>query len=92
MTEDSKCLNPNRLTCYQFQTRLPELIGSEEDLAAHPHLDQCPICGSLLADLERISEAAQMLFPIAEPSEGVWEKIESAIEEERCCLEPEDEG
>ena len=91
MTEDTKCLNPKSLTCYQFQTRLPELIGSEENLTAHPHLDQCPICGALLADLESISEAAHLLFPIAEPSEGVWEQIESAIEEEKGRLEPEDE-
>jgi hypothetical protein len=91
MTEKSKCLNPKSLTCYQFQTRLPELIGSEKDLAAHSHLDQCPICGALLEDLESISEAARLLFPIAEPPDDLWKQIESAIEEEKGRLEPEDE-
>jgi hypothetical protein len=86
MTED-----PRALTCYQFQTLLPELISPGTNLAAHPHIEQCPICGALLDDLESISEAARLLFPIAEPSEGVWEQIESAIEEEKGCLEPEDE-
>jgi hypothetical protein len=91
MTEDTKCLNPKSLTCDQFQTRLPELIGSEENLTAHPHLHPCPICGALLADLVSITQAAHMLFPIAEPSESVWVQIESAIEEEKGCLDPEDE-
>jgi hypothetical protein len=38
-----------------------------------------------------ITQAAHMLFPIAEPSESVWVQIESAIEEEKGCLDPEDE-
>jgi hypothetical protein len=87
MTED-----PRALSCNQFQTLLPDLISSGKNIATHPHIEQCPICGALLDDLESISEAAHLLFPVAEPSEVVWVQIESAIEEEKGRLEPEDEA
>jgi len=80
------------LTCHQYQALLPKLISSGENFAAHPHINECPICGALLADLVSITQAAHLLFPIAEPSESVWEQIESAIEEEKGCLEPEYEA
>jgi hypothetical protein len=67
------------MTCEQFQAQLPELIGFGEVLANHPHLQQCPRCQALLADLETIAEAARQLLPIVEPPEEVWEHIESAI-------------
>jgi len=77
MTED-----PNNLSCPAFQARLPELIGSGENVAAHPHLQSCELCRALLADLMTIAEAARQLFPIVEPPDRLWEQIESAIKEE----------
>lgn len=77
MTGDS-----NNHNCVEFQAHLPELIASGEDIAAHPHLQSCTLCRALLADLETIAEAARQLFPSAEPSEQVWEQIESAIKKE----------
>ena len=77
MTEDA-----NDLSCAAFQARLPDLIGSGENIAAHPHLQSCELCRALLADLMTIAEAARQLFPIVEPPDRLWEQIESAIRNE----------
>ena len=82
MTED-----PKNLTCAEFQSQLPELIGSGVDIADHPHLQSCELCSSLLADLETIAEAARQLFPVMEPPDELWEHIESAIKEENAGSE-----
>lgn len=84
MTDDARSM-----TCRQFQARLPELIGSREDLAAVPHLQNCPLCRALLSDLETIADAARELFPIEEPPDAVWEQIESALWSEGGPSEPE---
>ena len=78
MSEDA-----NNLSCAAFQARLPELIGSGENVAAHPHLQSCELCRALLADLMTIAEAARQLFPIVEPPDRLWEQIESAIRNEQ---------
>lgn len=78
MTEDTSNLN-----CAEFQARLPELIGSGENIAADPHLQSCELCRALLADLVTIAEAARQLFPTAEPPDRLWEQIESAIRNEK---------
>jgi len=77
MTDDRK-----NLSCAAFQAQLPELIGSGENVAAHPHFQSCELCRALLADLETIAEAARQLFPIVEPPGELWEQIESAIKNE----------
>ncbi|HWG21931.1 MAG TPA: hypothetical protein VG225_15480 [Terracidiphilus sp.] len=74
--------NPNNMTCEEFQAHMPELIGSGENAAAHPHVQNCALCRALLADLETIAEAARSLFPVEDPPEHLWEQIESAIKHE----------
>jgi hypothetical protein len=86
MTEDA-----NPLTCHEFQTQLPEMIGSGESLAAHAHLQHCALCRALLADLETIAEAARLIFPIVEPPDNVWKQIESALKKEKGVIEPDEE-
>jgi hypothetical protein len=78
MTEELK-----NMTCAEFQSQLPELIGSGADIADHPHLQTCELCTALLADLETIADAARQLFPVVEPPDDLWEHIESAIKEEK---------
>lgn len=70
------------LTCAEFQAQLPELIGSGEDISNHPHAQSCELCGSFLAELQTIAEAARQLFPVEEPSDKLWDQIESAIKSE----------
>ena len=72
----------NKMSCAEFQTQLPELIGSGENVSAHPHIQNCELCRALLADLETIAEAARQLFPAVEPPDDLWEHIESAIQGE----------
>ncbi len=81
----------NTLTCQKFQARLPEMIGSCEDLAADPHLRSCPLCRALLSDLETIAEAARELFPTVEPPDTVWDQIESALRNQKGPRELEGE-
>lgn len=75
--------NRNTLSCVEFQAQMAELIGTGEDLAAHPHLKDCEDCRALLADLQTIADAARQLFPSVEPPDEVWEHIESAIKQEK---------
>jgi hypothetical protein len=75
--------NIRNLSCAEFQAQLPELIGSGANISEHEHLHSCENCRALLADLETIAEAARQLFPIVEPSEGLWEQIESAMKHEK---------
>jgi hypothetical protein len=85
MTEEA-----NPLTCYEFQAKLPEMIGSGESLAAHAHLQHCALCRALLSDLETIAEAARLIFPIVGPPDNVWKQIESAIKKEKGVIEPDE--
>lgn len=77
MTQD-----PNKMTCEEFQSHMPELIGSGEDASAHPHVRNCALCRALLSDLETIAEAARQLFPVEDPPDHLWDKLESAIRQE----------
>jgi predicted anti-sigma-YlaC factor YlaD len=72
----------NKLHCEEFQAQLPDLIGSGEKIADHPHLQSCNLCRALLADLDAIAQAARQLFPVEEPPDALWEHIESAIVQE----------
>jgi hypothetical protein len=69
----------NTMSCAEFQAQLPNLIGSTENIAEHPHLQGCQLCRALLADLDAIAQAARQLFPIEEPPDALWQHIESAI-------------
>jgi len=74
--------NRNSMTCEEFQQQLPELIGSGADAAAHPHVQSCELCRTFLAELEAIAAAARELFPIEDPPDRVWDKIQIGIQEE----------
>ena len=75
-------MDPGEMSCAEFQALLPELIGSGEDLAGHPHLKNCEFCRALLSDLETIAAAARQLLPVEEPPDRLWEQIEMAIRNE----------
>jgi hypothetical protein len=72
----------NNMSCEDFQAQMPELIGSGEDVSQHPHVQNCALCRALLNDLETIAEAARQLFPVEDPPDTLWEKLESAIKQE----------
>ena len=74
--------DPRNMTCEEFQSRMPDLIGAGEDAFAHPHVQSCALCRALLNDLETIAEAARQLFPVEDPPDRLWEQIETAIKQE----------
>jgi len=75
----------NILSCHEFQARLPELIGTGEKIASHPHIRSCELCRALLSDLDAIASAARQLFPVEEPPDDLWNEIESAIGREEAA-------
>ena len=83
MTENRK-----DMSCEEFQSHLPELIGAGVDVSSHPHVLGCELCRALLADLETIAAAARELFPVEDPSDRVWQQIQSAIQEEEGKASP----
>jgi hypothetical protein len=70
------------MNCAEFQDRLPELFESQADLGSEEHLKTCENCSALVRDLEYIAQQAKLLLPIHDPSPGVWDKIERAIQQE----------
>jgi hypothetical protein len=74
--------DPKSMSCEEFQEQLAELIGSGADIENHPHLKTCELCRAFLAELETIAEAARQLFPIQQPEDALWDRIESAIRRE----------
>lgn len=70
------------MTCAEFQKVLPLIIdggGSEEQ---QQHLETCPVCSDLVADLRYIAECAKLLVPMEDPSPRVWHGIEKGLERE----------
>lgn len=80
-------IEPQFMTCQEFQEQMAELIGSGEDLKNHPHLLACATCRALLADLQTIADAARQLFPVDPPDENLWQRIELAIQKENGSLD-----
>jgi len=74
--------DPQNLSCTEFQSLLPELIGSGQNVSQHPHVRSCDLCRTLLSDLETIAEAARQLLASVEPPDNLWRQIESAIQKE----------
>lgn len=68
------------MTCAEFQKVLPFIIdggGSEEE---QKHLETCPVCADLVADLRYIAECAKLLVPMEDPSPRVWNGIQQSLE------------
>ena len=74
--------NRTTMTCAEFQDQLPDLFESHSDLSAEEHLKTCENCAALVRDLQYIAQQAKLLLPIHDPSPGVWEKIDAAIQRE----------
>jgi hypothetical protein len=70
------------MNCAQFQEILPEVIDGSRDAEQEAHLRSCPICSSLVADLNSITEEARQLQEFADPAPRVWNSIEIALRQE----------
>jgi len=76
------------MNCAQFQQILPEDIDGDRNAEQQAHLRSCPICSSLMADLNLIVAEAPGLQALAEPSPRVWNSIEIALRQEGLIREP----
>ena len=71
------------MTCAEFQKVLPFIIDSGGSAEEEAHLQSCPVCSDLVADLKYIAEQAKLLVPMVEPSPKVWNGIQTTLERER---------
>lgn len=69
-------------SCREVQEQLSlfsdGLLDPEEHAAIRQHVRQCPDCGGVLADLERIVTTARQLGPVA-PPEHVWLQVAGSV-------------
>lgn len=71
------------MTCAEFQKVLPFIIDSGGGTAEEEaHLQTCPVCKDLVADLKYIAEQAKLLVPMVDPSPKVWSGIQLSLERE----------
>lgn len=81
--------NFDTMTVAEFEQYLPELFAnSNGSVSTDPRLkcflEKNPDCAALVHDLETIAEHAKSLFaPDYEPSDTVWNKIQSKLKEEQ---------
>ena len=90
------------MNCAQFQEILPEVIDGGRNAEQEAHLQTCPVCSGLVADLNLITSEAPQLQEFADPAPRVWNSIEIALRQEglireprsgrRCCRRSSDAG
>jgi hypothetical protein len=76
------------MNCTQFQEILPEVIDGGRNAEQEAHLQSCPVCSSLITDLNLIVAEARGLREFAEPAPRVWNSIELALRQEGLIREP----
>jgi len=76
------------MTCEEFVRVLPEL-GSGHNIEQEEHLESCPACSDLVADLRAISQQARHLQGSEEPSPWLWNSIEVALRQEGLIRQPQ---
>jgi len=76
------------MNCEQFQEILPEVIDGGRNVEQETHLQSCPVCSGLVADLSLISQEARQLQEFADPAPRVWNAIEIALRREGLIREP----
>jgi pyruvate-formate lyase-activating enzyme len=76
------------MTCAEFQAALPFIIDSGGTAEHRAHLESCPVCRDLVADLKYIAEVAKLLVPMEDPPERVWESIQRGLEQEELPARP----
>jgi hypothetical protein len=76
------------MNCAEFQELLPEVLEGVRTAQQESHLKSCPVCSSLVADLDLIAREARQLQEVAEPSPRVWNSIEITLRQEGIIRDP----
>ena len=77
------------MNCAQFQEILPEVFDGGRNAEQEAHLQSCPMCSGLVADLNLIVGEAPQLQEFADPAPRVWNSIEIALRQEGLIREPD---
>lgn len=67
------------MTCAELEHVLPEIVDGRRSAEQEAHLRSCPVCASVVADLNVISENARVLQASEEPSPRVWSSIAATV-------------
>jgi hypothetical protein len=76
------------MTCIEFQEALPHIIDSGGGPEHKAHLESCPVCSDLVADLKYIAGQAKLLVPMEDPPKRVWNGIRRSLEREGLVTRP----
>ena len=83
-TQNTNGTEPNfdTMTPAEFEQHLPDLFAAgavSADPRLQSFLSRNPDCAALVRDLEAIASAAMNLFPVQEPSDALWGKIQAEL-------------
>jgi hypothetical protein len=76
------------MNCAKFQEVLPEIFEGDRTAEQESHLNSCPACSGLVADLDLIGREARQLQEVAEPNPRVWNFIEITLRQEGIIRDP----
>lgn len=76
------------MNCAEFQEILPEVFDIGRSAEQELHLNSCPVCSGLVAELDLIANEARQLQEVSEPNPRVWASIEIALRQEGIIHEP----
>ena len=70
------------MDCVGFERGLPECVEGIPTPEQQAHLNSCPTCSGLLADLNAIASQGRLLSDVDEPSPAVWNALEVRLRSE----------
>jgi hypothetical protein len=77
------------MNCAEFQEILPDVIDGGRNAEQEAHFQSCPVCSSLVADLNLIAGEARQLQEFGDPAPRVWNSIEIALRQEGLIRDPQ---
>jgi hypothetical protein len=77
------------MTCVEFERDLPDLLDGLRSPELQAHLNSCPFCSGLVADLNFIASQAPQLQEAEEPSPRVWNALEAQLRHEGLIRDPQ---
>ena len=79
------------MNCVEFERNLPEFMEGSHTPDQQAHVDSCPVCASLLAELNLVSTQVATLSATEEPSPALWYSIEAQLRAEGLIRDPKPE-
>jgi hypothetical protein len=85
---DTSGMGTSGMNCLRFEKELPESLEGARTPEQQAHLNSCPACSNLLADLDFIAAKASSLRDLQEPSPRVWNSLEAQLRREGLIRQP----